>query len=261
GLNVSFLYAVAAVAAVWLTVSKSGLRLGRAPMLLVAGALGFTTLLCQVVGALGMLAAGLATLAAAWKGRTGIALAALLAVVPAYELTRSTGKWGGDVMVSMVEDAFGPDRAESLQVRLDNEDELAAKAKQRVLLGWGGWGRNRVYDEWGRDQSLTDGMWIIAFGINGLVGLVAWTAVVLGASARFLRRMPARYWTLPPVGAAASLATVLGLYAIYNLFNAVENPIFPLMIGALAGLQAGPPGPRRRVESRGSVKGTQGHGA
>jgi hypothetical protein len=66
------------------------------------------------------------------------------------------------------------DRAGSLQFRFDNENILLAHAKERLYFGWGGWGRNRVYDaETGKDISVTDGGWIITLGQFGLFGFIA----------------------------------------------------------------------------------------
>ena len=70
---------------------------------------------------------------------------------------------------------------------------------ERPVWGWGGWGRNRVFDTSGRDVSVTDGMWVIYLGVYGLVGLVAWTALLLLPSYLFLIRYPVRSWATPEV--------------------------------------------------------------
>ena len=49
-------------------------------------------------------------------------------------------------MVEMAR-SIDEDRAESLQFRFENEDQLLDRAWQRFLFGWGRFGRNRVYDE------------------------------------------------------------------------------------------------------------------
>ncbi|MBV1889343.1 MAG: hypothetical protein KUG67_03760 [Proteobacteria bacterium] len=70
--------------------------------------------------------------------------------------------------------ALSPERAESLQFRFDNEDILLEKGRERFFFGWGGWGRSRVYNkEMGRDESVTDGRWIITFGQFGFFGFIA----------------------------------------------------------------------------------------
>ena len=63
--------------------------------------------------------------------------------------------------------------------QFENDDMLIAKAMQKPIFGWGGWGRNRVYDESGRDIAVTDGFWILVFGSNGYVGLMSMTLAML----------------------------------------------------------------------------------
>jgi len=71
------------------------------------------------------------------------------------------------------------DRAESLNFRFKNEDILLDKAMERPWFGWSGWGRNRVFDEKGKDLSVTDGKWILLLGINGIVGFVAYYGILI----------------------------------------------------------------------------------
>ncbi|MGB8295083.1 MAG: O-antigen ligase family protein [Polyangia bacterium] len=66
---------------------------------------------------------------------------------------------------------LGEDRRQSLEFRFTNEDRLLAHARERPWFGWGN-GRNRIYDEDGKDVSVTDGYWIVVFGVNGLAGFV-----------------------------------------------------------------------------------------
>jgi len=75
--------------------------------------------------------------------------------------------------------AYDVDRGQSLMYRFDQEKALLAHANQHLLFGWGGWGRNRVYDTLGNDISITDGHWIITLGVYGLVGFVAEFSLLL----------------------------------------------------------------------------------
>jgi hypothetical protein len=69
---------------------------------------------------------------------------------------------------------FSHDRAESLRFRFDQEKQLLDRAMQRPILGWGRYGRSRVYDDnSGDDTSFTDGAWIITLGQFGLLGFLA----------------------------------------------------------------------------------------
>mgnify|MGYP007055198211 CR=1 FL=1 len=73
-----------------------------------------------------------------------------------------------------IAESIDPDRAQSLEFRFDNEEKLLDKAKEQLFFGWGGWGRNRIYDDdSGKDISVTDGGWIITFGQFGLLGFIA----------------------------------------------------------------------------------------
>ena len=69
--------------------------------------------------------------------------------------------------------SISEERAESLRVRFDNEQQLLERASQRFLFGWGRWGRSRIYDEYGKDISLTDGRWVITLGQFGVLGFLA----------------------------------------------------------------------------------------
>ena len=68
--------------------------------------------------------------------------------------------------------------------------KMLAHAAEKPLFGWGGYGRNHVYDmATGRMLTIADGAWIISLGIYGWVGyiaefgLLALPLVKLGAAA------------------------------------------------------------------------------
>jgi hypothetical protein len=81
-------------------------------------------------------------------------------------------------IVSTIEQ-YSPDRAESLSFRFGNETILLERALQRPYFGWNGWGRNRVYNSWGKDLSVTDGRWIIEIGVNGIMGFIFYYAILM----------------------------------------------------------------------------------
>jgi hypothetical protein len=121
--------------------------------------------------------------------------------------------------------------AESLQVRLDNEDMLLEHGRERPLFGWGGYGRNRIYDEAGRGISITDGAWIIVIGIRGWAGylgqfgLLTLPIIILALNRR-------RYEVS---AVTAVLALVLSAALIDLLPNAFLSPVILLLAGALWG--------------------------
>ena len=122
-------------------------------------------------------------------------------------------------------------RAGSLEFRFDNEDILLAKANQRPLFGWGGWGRNRVFDETGADISVTDGYWVMAIGTGGWIGYLA----QLGLLTLPLIFLALRWRGLELTPATAGVALALTANLIDLIPNATLTPVTWLMAGALAG--------------------------
>ena len=111
-----------------------------------------------------------------------------------------------------------------------------ARALENPVFGWGGWGRSRVHDAAGKEATVADGLWIIALGERGFVGLVALGLTLLLPAARFAWLYPPRRWSEPAVAPAAAAAVLLALYAIDCLMNAMVNPVYLLAAGGLAGL-------------------------
>jgi hypothetical protein len=205
----------------------AGVSFGWVALLLVV-----TAVLCKSTGAIALLLAGYAVLEATrWIRRPILIL--LLATIPAaYAASRISG-WSADRFVAAVETHVSLDRAQSLQFRIMNEDMLIAKAMRSPWLGWGRFGRSRVYDETGADVVVTDGMWIVILGMNGLIGLLAaWLVLTLPVLA-LLRIFPARLWHDRRLAAAASLAVCLLIWSIDDLSNAMMAPVYPAMSGAV----------------------------
>lgn len=218
------LWATGALRRLW------GLPLGR----LLLGLL-VTAVLCKSTGALALLALGIGVLWVAVRSGSSLPIWALVLVPMLYMPARAIGWWSGEDAVRLA-GVLGEDRAGSLEFRLSNEDILAAKALQRPVFGWGGWGRARVYDEEGRDISITDGLWIIALGNHGIVGLGSLTAAILLPVALLPWRHPARSWKDPQITPAAALAVLTSINMIDNINNAMYNPIYIMTCGGLVAL-------------------------
>ena len=108
------------------------------------------------------------------KPKTQIRLALILATLALFYPTMSIMKIFPHHELIEVATAISPERAGSLDYRFKNEDILLARGREKFFFGWGGWGRSRVYnEETGRDESVTDGRWIITFGQFGIVGFIA----------------------------------------------------------------------------------------
>lgn len=154
------------------------------------------------------------------------------AVVMLYPIVRGAGVIPVDRILSTVA-SISVNQAQSLQVRLENEESLLAKANVKPLAGWGGWGRNRVIDEFtGEDQSVTDGMWIIIIGTNGWLGYIAQFGLVCVPI--FLLFLQGRHVSL----ATAGLCMVLTVNLIDLIPNATLTPVTWLVAGALMGRYA-----------------------
>lgn len=128
---------------------------------------------------------------------------------------------------------INPERASSLQFRFDNEERLLSKGWEKPWFGWGTWGRNRVYDpETGTDLSVTDGMWIINFGMFGwlgyigIMGLLVYPLIALFKLAK--RNVDISVYTM-------MLAFVVAIYALDQIPNASSSYLTYLISGALLG--------------------------
>ena len=120
-----------------------------------------------------------------------------------------------------------------MRARLDQEDVLSAKSLQRPVFGWGPWGEFRVNEKGEGLVAATDGLWIILFGKFGLPGLISFTALLLLPVVLLVWRLPARLWSDRRALLPVSLALVLILFMIDSLSNAMPNPIFVVIAGAL----------------------------
>lgn len=196
-------------------------------------ALFFTTVLMKSSGALGLFIIGMFTLFTAQRFKTPIIFIILLLIPPTYMISRSTGYWDGTNLSSWIERNYSAERAQSLQFRFDNEEMLIDKAKEGSFFGWAGWGRSRVYDDDGRDLTITDGLWIISYGVRGIYGIVLMTIAIILPMVLLLIKVPLKEWASPRYAAASVFATMLTLYMIDNLLNAMVNPIFMLFAGGI----------------------------
>lgn len=133
-------------------------------------------------------------------------------------------------LVSWAE-SYDTGRAASLQSRFDNEDILLEHASEKPVFGWGGWRRNRVFEEDGDDISTTDGAWIIVIGQRGWIGylgqfgLLTWPIFMLALNRK-------RYDVAP---VTALLALVLTAALVDLIPNGFLSPITILIAGALWG--------------------------
>lgn len=236
GLMVGMWMTTATLVGWWLWSTGSLRKFMNVPMAPLVGGMFVITVLCKSLGAIALLLVGVMLLATNRVSRSTGLLVAVMMLTPAYMVARTAGWWSGGSVVELAA-MIDEERASSLEGRLETEDLLFAKAAERPWFGWGGWGRWRVRDpKTGEDITKSDGMWVIARGEKGLIGLASITAMVLLPFALVLRRIPARHWSAGWYAAPAALAVLLLLYSIDNLLNAMVNPIFMIAAGGLSGL-------------------------
>jgi hypothetical protein len=236
GLMVGMWMISASFIGVCLWVSGTLKKLFKIPMPWLVMPLFATSILCRSTGAIVLLLIGLCILYFIIKFKMKILIICLLLFPIIYLSVRSTGYWDGDNLAHYLYDNFNQDRALSLYARFSNENMLAEKALKKPVLGWGGWGRSRVYDEKGKDISVTDSLWIIVFGEHGFLGIFSLTVSILLPIVILLRTYHIRDWFIPKLAGASALSILLGLYMIDNLLNAMINPIFMVAAGGIISL-------------------------
>lgn len=244
GLMVGLWMGAASVIGVALWLAGGTRKLWGMPVAPLVVVLLVTGVLCKSFGATILVLVGVLALLAMRSLRTSLPMALLLFLPSTYVLVRTAGDWSGAEATELVGE-IDSERAHSLAFRLEAEERLRLKAAEKPLLGWGGWGRSfvrRSDDPLQQDTVITDSLWILVFGKYGAVGLIALLACFGVPVLALWRRCPPRRWAIPGAVLPWALALVLTLYAIDCLVNAMENPVYLLIAGALSGAAATRPG-------------------
>jgi hypothetical protein len=201
-------------------------------------------------GGLSLTLAGAGVLLLTQRFRTMLFLSVFCCVTPLYVASRTLGWWSGQDVVDFLKEDVSSVRARSFQFRLKNEDMLLAKSFQRPIWGWGSWGRSHTTDQNGKDVTIPDGMWAIAIGDHGIVGLsaflLAWLLPVWALAMRRDRRL---LWEDPRGCVVLVAAVAVVMHSIDCIANAMSNPIYPLLAGSVASIAMRPVGalfPRRQ---------------
>ncbi len=145
---------------------KQKIRILRLPPQLIVGYLVVLLVLCKSAGAfiLGLFL----FVAITWVPVSMLKRASLflVAIFMLYPLLSIFDLFPHDQLLQFIS-SYDAERAESLAYRFNNEHLLLLHAKEKLITGWGVWGRNRL------DGVATDGYWIIFLGQFGLVGFVS----------------------------------------------------------------------------------------
>lgn len=253
GLWVAFFALMCVVAA--LAMARVEDRSTRARYVVAFVYLAVVLVLCRTLG-VRIYAAALLPLVLLVGARWQLRIAAVLALlVVAYPLLRGAGLVPVDFLVGKAA-LIDVERAASLRFRFDNEDILLAHAAEKPLFGWGGWGRNMVYDAAGQNISVTDGRWIIVIGIYGWIGyivefgLLALPLVLIALQAQ---RVPMAQ--ISPY--AGPLALILAVNMVDMLPNATLIPFTWLLAGAMLGhAEALKSGTRSPARARPAIEGS-----
>jgi hypothetical protein len=230
GLALALFTALALLATLVLVRTRSRIFGQRAG--LVATYLGGLLLLCKSLGPL-IYPALLAPLILFMRPRTWVIIGCVASVfVCVYPFLRTNGL-SPIQLVSNVASAVSADRNKSFQTRVENEEQLLAKANEKPLLGWGAMGRNRIFDKWtGQDISVTDGGWIIQYGAFGWFGYLSMFGLLAVAQFRALRAMDKE--VTPANLVRGGLALILTVYVVDSIPNGSQISIIFLLAGSIA---------------------------
>jgi hypothetical protein len=237
GLEVSMFMLMCTLAGFWLWKTKAVREIFGLPAGLFVLGLWGTVILCKVLGGIMLLHLGLVALLATQWLRSSIVVLLLILAPVVYVTTRATGMFTGETLTNFAR-CIDEDRADSLQFRLDAETEIIRNAREKPVFGWGSdplW-RARLSDDPNAKAVVTDGMWIIAFGQGGLVGLAALIAVLLLPALLVWRRVPVAFWEHPAFAPVVGLAVLAVCFMIDSLFNATLNMVSLLIVGAVGSM-------------------------
>lgn len=222
-----------AVAALW----RQKVRIKGIPLAYAVPWIYLVLLMCQSVAAIVYATVAMPLVAFAKPRWNRMLLAGLVAVVLTYPALRAADLFPTETLVSTAA-AFHEGRSRSLDFRFRNEDLLLERARERLWFGWGGHGRERIYDERGRSETVSDGYWVITFGQTGVVGFVCAFGMILlppVVAIHALRGRRASGDSLTVVG----VSWILVLSAVDLLPNGFLNARTLFIGGALLGAVGG----------------------
>ncbi|MHA6326938.1 hypothetical protein [Roseivivax sp. CAU 1753] len=155
-----------------------------------------------------------------------------------YPLLKSAGYIPQDQILAQIA-RLSEERAFSLEFRLENESMLLERAMEKPIFGWGSWARNHIIDPvTGNLLTVTDGRWVIAFGVFGIVGFAAeFGLLMLPIYLLWRAGITRRPDAFDP--SAVTLALLLAVNIFDLLPNATLTPITWLIVGALIGYAEG----------------------
>jgi O-antigen ligase len=235
GLAVGMFMCMAALAAFALWLGRSVRGIAGMPMTWIFAALGATAVLCKSLGAIVLMFIGMLIVLAVKHQKSAAVLVLVLGLPLAYMGARTVGGWDGEELIELVGGEDGT-HGHSIQFRVNSEKGVWALVQPNLLLGRARFSYRLDGTEFSNNQRIVgDSLWIGALGKYGLVGLCSLTAAFMVPPLLLIRRWHAATWSHPTLAPAAVLAIVITLSLFDNLFNAMLNPLFVVMMGALSG--------------------------
>ncbi len=163
-----------------------------------------------------------------------LAAAGLALVVMTYPILRGAHLVPLDAILDFAR-SLSPDRAWSLQFRIQNEEQLLLRAAERPWFGWGGYARNFIHDPYsGQMTTIADGAWVIQIGIYGWMGYIAEFGLLclpLWLLGREALAQPSAAFPAP----VAALALIFAVNMVDLLPNGTLVPVSWLIAGCLLG--------------------------
>jgi hypothetical protein len=232
GLPLAFMFSTFLLAA--FVLYKNKVRFSRYSSTAMIFYMTFVLLLCKTWSALAYAFIGMFLIYQS-KPKTQVKFAIGLAIFTfSFPLLRVMDWIPTRAMVNFIAD-LNSERAASLNVRFTNEDILLKRAMLQPYFGWGGWGRNRIFDiASGKDLSVTDGMWIIEMGTYGLIGYIFYFSLLILPiyyAAKAINKLEDHKHRIY----VAALTLIFGLSVIDLLPNSNIGAIHLLLAGSLLG--------------------------
>jgi hypothetical protein len=219
------------------------------PLKIAAGYLSIVLIICKSLASIIYGLVGVPLLALL-RPRTQMHLAvAITLVVLTYPILRFSEAFPTETLVTIAEQ-INPERAHSLDFRFRNDEQLVQRASQRLLTGWGGWGRSLEYHyETGRQITTPDGFWIVILGGQGVIGFMGTFGLLLTPVWVSWRRGSVMRSSTDHRLVAAT-AWIVAVLSLDMLPNAMPNALTFFLPGALLGAvrTSALPSPTPRVQ-------------
>jgi hypothetical protein len=227
GLQLALFVVMAFIAAC--TLARHRVKILGMPRWVPPAYLSLFVLLCKSLGAY-FYALVLAPSAVFARPSTSVKIATVLMVLACVYPALRTQNLSPVESAMAAAQRISATRAESLETRLKNENRLLAKANEKPFFGWGQWGRNRVYNaQSSMDVSITDGGWIIYYGVYGWWGYIAMFGLLTVPVLRLNRSV--RHAAKEDATVAAGLSLMLAA----NLLDMIPNDNLTLLTLLIAG--------------------------